>query len=358
MSRVNNNRNALPPCSKGRKVPAIFFCGDQSPYGLEHLRPLCQSFDVRLVVLATHRRWKTFRTHLARNATTPSAPMRHPLPYLVAAKLRANWKRALHVSLVRQLGIPIAIVDDVNSEQTRARFRAFDADLGVCAAYPQIFKESTIQMFQRGIVNFHPSLLPKFRGAHPHYWCIATGQQVAGITSHYMEPSIDTGNIIAQIEFEIGDLAYAQLYRLMIEKTPELVARTAEFFTQDDVDGTVQDNDYATYFHEDSPADHTIRWDTMPANTIVTLVRAGAAFTTLRDTPLFIKDCEVINDDHFQHGRLRPGTIREVSRTTIACTTMDGKTLKLKHPFRRSRWTGRMLYHLPRAARIGVVLGQ
>jgi methionyl-tRNA formyltransferase len=76
--------------------------------------------------------------------------------------------------------------------------RAYDADVGLCTGFPWLVPQEAIDVPRLGIVNGHPTLLPKGRGPHPWAWAIRTGESEIGMTYHYMDATFDTGNILAQ----------------------------------------------------------------------------------------------------------------------------------------------------------------
>ena len=72
------------------------------------------------------------------------------------------------------------------------------ADVGLCTGFPWLIPQEAIDVPRLGIVNGHPTLLPKGRGPHPWAWAIRTGETEIGLTYHYMDATFDTGNILAQ----------------------------------------------------------------------------------------------------------------------------------------------------------------
>jgi hypothetical protein len=52
-------------------------------------------------------------------------------------------------------------------------------------------------------LNLHSSLLPRWRGAHPEFWCLAHGDRQTGVTAHHLESSFDTGPIAAQVALDV-----------------------------------------------------------------------------------------------------------------------------------------------------------
>jgi methionyl-tRNA formyltransferase len=127
-----------------------------------------------------------------------------------------------------------------------------------------------------GAVNLHPSLLPLYRGRAPINWAIINGETTLGLTAHVVDEGMDTGDVIAQVAFELGpdeDVgdALEALYPLYARVTAEVLAH----FRAGAVPRTPQDHAVATVFGARKPADGAIDW-TRPAEEVVNLVRAVA----------------------------------------------------------------------------------
>ena len=79
----------------------------------------------------------------------------------------------------------------------------FKPDMISCIYYAYIIKDSLIDICGGNIFNAHPSLLPNHRGCSAIPWAIIVGNEVTGITFHYIDSSIDTGKIILQATTQI-----------------------------------------------------------------------------------------------------------------------------------------------------------
>ncbi|KKQ95479.1 MAG: Methionyl-tRNA formyltransferase [Candidatus Woesebacteria bacterium GW2011_GWB1_43_14] len=77
------------------------------------------------------------------------------------------------------------------------------ADLGIVAAYGKIIPDKVINNCKFGIINIHPSLLPKYRGASPVQEAIKNGDEATGVTFIKMDKEIDHGPIIASFKEKI-----------------------------------------------------------------------------------------------------------------------------------------------------------
>ena len=71
--------------------------------------------------------------------------------------------------------------------------------------YRRILPKEIINLPRMGCINIHPSALPNYRGPVPTAWAIENGEKDFGITLHYMDEGIDTGDILYQEIFEIGE---------------------------------------------------------------------------------------------------------------------------------------------------------
>lgn len=107
------------------------------------------------------------------------------------------------------------------------------ADLGILAAYGKIIPEFLISNFKFSILNIHPSLLPKYRGASPVQAAIAAGDKETGVSIIKMDAEIDHGPIISQFKEEIlpedttGTLRtrlFARSAEVLIELLPAYLA--------------------------------------------------------------------------------------------------------------------------------------
>lgn len=92
----------------------------------------------------------------------------------------------------------VVTVENVNDPAFAQRWLALKSDLfGVVAGFNQIFREETIRRFT-ALLNFHPSLLPYYRGPVPSWWCIHNGETTTGVTLHVVTAEIDAGPILWQ----------------------------------------------------------------------------------------------------------------------------------------------------------------
>ena len=106
----------------------------------------------------------------------------------------------------------------IKNDEAKQLFASHDADVAVVVAYGRILPEEFLRAPRRGCINVHFSLLPLYRGAAPANWAIVNGETETGVTTMFIEPSLDTGPILLQSKTKIGET----------ETAPELMERLAE----------------------------------------------------------------------------------------------------------------------------------
>lgn len=82
--------------------------------------------------------------------------------------------------------------------------RSLQADLQIVVAF-RMLPELVWNMPKMGTVNLHGSLLPQYRGAAPIHWAVINGEKETGVTTFKLQHEIDTGDILLQKSFPIGE---------------------------------------------------------------------------------------------------------------------------------------------------------
>ena len=157
--------------------------------------------------------------------------------------------------------IPVHQPQRIKTDESQQLFTSHDADIAVVVAYGRILPEKFLQTPARGCINVHFSLLPKYRGAAPTNWAIVNGDKETGVTTMFIEPTLDTGPILLQRATEIG----------VTETAPELMQRLshigAELLSEtlsriDELTPQPQDDSRATFAPILKKEDGLIDWAT------------------------------------------------------------------------------------------------
>jgi methionyl-tRNA formyltransferase len=114
-------------------------------------------------------------------------------------------------------GLPVLRLSRLRDPEAMDAIADLEPAVGILADYGRIVPEGIIAIPARGILNVHPSLLPRWRGAAPIQATIAAGDDDAGVTLIAMDEGIDSGPIVAQERWALDGR----------ETSPALEARAA-----------------------------------------------------------------------------------------------------------------------------------
>jgi phosphoribosylglycinamide formyltransferase-1 len=127
---------------------------------------------------------------------------------------------------------PRGRLDAETEEKYVGILREENVNLVVLAGFMRIVGPVLLAAYPRRIINVHPSLLPKYRGANAAAQALAAGDKMTGCTVHYVDAGVDTGEIIAQREVPVdpGDTAdtlQARIRAAEHELLPSVIASFA-----------------------------------------------------------------------------------------------------------------------------------
>ena len=108
-------------------------------------------------------------------------------------------------SLALARHVPVMQPRSLRDPAVQAQIRGLDPDVMVVAAYGLILPQAILDIPRRGAVNVHASLLPRWRGAAPIQRALLAGDARTGISIMQMDAGLDTGPVLAQEGFAIGD---------------------------------------------------------------------------------------------------------------------------------------------------------
>jgi methionyl-tRNA formyltransferase len=208
-------------------------------------------------------------------------------------------------------GIPVYQPQKIRAEESYEYFRNAEPDAVVIIAYGQIIPARLIEIPRLGWINLHGSLLPKYRGAAPIHWAVASGETRTGLTTMRIDAGLDTGPMLLKHETEIApDETAPELYARLAEAGAALIVKTLRGLASGTITPTPQDNSHATLAPPLKKEDGRINWS-LPAQTIYNRIRGfqpwPGAFTTFRG-----KQCAIWGKPAPRQSVLisTPGTIR------------------------------------------------
>jgi methionyl-tRNA formyltransferase len=176
------------------------------------------------------------------------------IPLVVSQPDRASG-RGMQVAptpvkqLALERGVEITHPEKIkNNAELRARLEQIAPEAIVVVAYGRIIPQWMIDLPPLGNINGHASLLPKYRGAAPIQWAIASGETVTGVTTMRIDAGLDTGDMLMKREIPIlpedtavtlsPKLAYLTA-ELLLETLPALKEARIQPRKQDDSEATL-----------------------------------------------------------------------------------------------------------------------
>lgn len=167
------------------------------------------------------------------------------------------------------------------------------ADLQVVVAF-RMLPEVVWNMPRLGTINLHGSLLPQYRGAAPINWAIINGEKETGVTTFKLQHEIDTGNILLQEKFPIGENETAgEVHEKMKEIGAQLLVKTVRGIAKGTLKESPQNTNNSTIKHAPKIFTDTCKIDfTRTAEEVHNLIRGlspfPGAFTSLNGKTLKI----------------------------------------------------------------------
>lgn len=216
--------------------------------------------------------------------------------------------------------LPVLQPERANSPDALAALRAFAPDAIVIVAYGQILKQPLLDLPQRGVLNVHASLLPKYRGAAPVTAAIVAGEEETGVTILEVVLALDAGPMLAQrtLAIEPRDTT-ASLSEKLSVLGADLLMEVLPRWEPGQLTPQPQDDSLASYAPSMRREDAVIDWS-LPAVDVWRRVRAyypwPVATTSVDGEPLRILEAWPLETE----SDAPPGAVVTLSRDAEAPT--------------------------------------
>jgi methionyl-tRNA formyltransferase len=175
-----------------------------------------------------------------------------------------------------ELGLTVYQPESVNTSDFYEKVIQTAPDFFVVVAFGQIFSEKLLKIPQKGAINVHASLLPKYRGAAPIQWALINGEKETGVTTMLMEKKMDAGDILLSCATPIEDSENAgTLHDRLADLGAKLLMDTLEKLENNEIHPKPQDHSQATFAPILKKEDSHIDWK-QPPDKIQNVIRAMA----------------------------------------------------------------------------------
>lgn len=224
-----------------------------------------------------------------------------------------------------EMGLAVLQPPTLRHQAETQRISDLQPEAMVAVAYGQILRPDFLAIAPRGVINVHPSLLPKYRGASPIQSAILAGDDVTGVTIMLMDAGMDSGPILAQ-ETAVIDATDTggSLSARLADHGAQLLATTLFAWMGGRIPAMPQDDALATVTRTLNKDDGRIDW-TRSAAQIERQIRAydpwPGSYTSLGGDAVFIWRAALNTDGD----RSVPGEIRSIEGgARIGVSTGDG----------------------------------
>lgn len=225
---------------------------------------------------------------------------------------------------------------DLNSEMIVNSLQKFELDYIFNIDSYTIIRAAVLKLPNLGVINFHNSPLPKYRGANAPSWAIINDEKEFGVTWHFLDEDVDTGEILWKTTFQISanETARSLIFKC-VEAGITLLKQNFHTLLESKPETEKQSAEGSRYFKRDIPSNGYIdfSWPTRKIDCMIRgldyrpfenpFIRAKAC---LGDAEYFINKIKIISDD-IKVQNISAGKILSVSSKGIEITAADGVIL-------------------------------
>ena len=234
-------------------------------------------------------------------------------------------------------GLQVFQLDKLTGDDAHQAMQALAPDLGVMAYVLQFVPQELCKIPKHGTIQYHPSLLPKYRGPSAINWAIALGEEKTGLTIFRPSDGLDEGKVILQKEVVIGPndtlgkIYFDHLFpigvKALMEAADLVVAGKHQELVQDESKAN-----YEGWFGVDAAQIHWATHISQIYNLIRACNPAPGAWTKFGEQKVQIYDCHKHVAATFSAVKGKPGEITQITLDSffIACHGGQIEVLKAK----------------------------
>jgi methionyl-tRNA formyltransferase len=229
-----------------------------------------------------------------------------------------------------QKGIKVFQFKALRDKEAHDALRSLNADLGIMAFVLQFAPQDFVNIPKKGTIQYHPSLLPKYRGPSSINWPIIRGDTRTGLTIFRPTDGLDEGPVILQKETPIGpdDTLGTVYFDRLFPMGVQAMVEAADLVMAGKHREVVQDESQATYEGWCRAAEAKINWANhvdFVHNTIRGCNPAPGAWTTLNGKNVGIFDCRKHAVRTFGAVKGKIGEVTDIGDKSFFVTAQGGR---------------------------------
>ena len=216
---------------------------------------------------------------------------------------RSNTKDSSLKEFAEEYGIDYLFPAKIRTEDFYEKAKSYNCDLFVSMSFNQIFREPLISLPRFDTINCHAGKLPFYRGRNIINWALINDETEFGITVHFVDEGIDTGDIIMQRTYPISDqddynsilnIAYVECAKILYDTVKSLQVGNFQRINQATI------HPVGFYCGRRSEGDEIINW-AQTSREIFNFIRAlcfpgPRATTYISDEPIYINKARMIEN--------------------------------------------------------------
>ncbi len=230
--------------------------------------------------------------------------------------------------IAKENNIDFFSVKEINSSKTIKKINSYNCDLLISMSFDQIIKKKLINLTSKGFINCHAGALPFYRGRNVLNWALINDEKYFGITVHYIDEGIDTGDIILQEKFRITDMDdYASLLKTAYFNCSKLLLKSINLIKSNKVKRKpqVKIDPIGSYFKKRTHGDEYISWD-WTSRQIFNFIRSitypgPIARARIYDKEVFFVKSKLVKN--FKTFNNPTGSILKITKEEILIKTID-----------------------------------
>jgi methionyl-tRNA formyltransferase len=227
-----------------------------------------------------------------------------------------------------ELNIDFLTHQNVNSDEFIEHVESFNCDLFVSMSFNQIFRARLLNLPRLKTINCHAGKLPFYRGCSVLNWVLINDEIEFGITVHYIDEGIDTGDIILQHSFPINDDdTYGTILERAYDNCGEVLFEGIKLIQSGGFEPLRQSDIHSTGFYctARGEGDEILDWN-QSSREVFNFVRAlyepgPIARSIVRGSEIMIRKAELLPDAPIYKGI--PGAILEIGSNYFIVKTKD-----------------------------------
>ncbi|RJQ30970.1 MAG: methionyl-tRNA formyltransferase [Peptococcaceae bacterium] len=186
---------------------------------------------------------------------------------ILAVVLRRQPSDSSLSKLAESIGCFTYQPDNVNDPDFVSLVAFLAPQLNISMSYDQIIHKPLMNTASLGFINCHAGKLPRYRGRNVINWAIINNEKEIGLTIHYVDEGIDTGDIILQETLPVcWDDTYGILLERITQRFPELLSEAVYLIGEDKAPRISQNHIQGSYFGKRMPGDEWLDWNDTSLN--------------------------------------------------------------------------------------------